>query len=586
MAVAQSEALGAFLKAQKPAAARSLRISVALSATNGLLIIAQAWLFAAIVTAVAVEGRDLSGVAGWLAALLPLFLLRAGLSWAAERYAFQAAASVKTALRRRIVSHIMRLGPIGLSGEPTGRIVSALSDSLQAIDPYFARYLPAVSLVAILPLAILAIVLPHDWLSALVLFVTAPLIPLFMILIGAGAERMNQRQWRKLARMSGHLLDVIQGLTTLKIFNASRREATRVAQMAEDYRRDTMAVLRLAFLSSLALEFFATVSIAMIAVLIGFRLMWGEIAFFNGLFVLMLAPEFYLPLRNMGTAYHARMEAIGAAERVVEILETPAPVPETGTRRLVNGHGVTIRFENVCVTFPDGRRGPDGVTFDIAAGEHVALVGPSGSGKSTILNLLLGFIAPTSGRILISDTPLAELDLEDWRRRIAHLPQRPHMFEATAAQNISMELDGTDFDLEAVRFAARQAQADPFISALPQGYDTPIGEHGAGLSGGEAQRIALARAFYRDASLVLMDEATAHLDVANERLIGAAVDRLSRGRTMLGIAHRLETLHAADRIIVLENGKVAETGDHKSLLAHGDLYAQLWSHAERPAQAE
>ena len=550
-----------------------------LSAANGLLIITQAWIFAIIMTNVAIEGHDLAGVSNWLAALVPIFGLRAVLIWTAEQYAFSAAATVKSGLRSQLVSHIMKLGPIGLSSQPTGRIVSAVNDSLQAIDPYFSRYLPTISLVVVLPLAILAIVLPHDWLSAIVLLVTAPFIPVFMILIGAGAERMNQRQWRKLARMSGHLLDVIQGLTTLKVFNASRREAKRVAQMAEDYRRDTMTVLRLAFLSSLALEFFATVSIAIVAVLIGFRLMWGEMTFFNGFFVLMLAPEFYLPLRNMGSAYHARMEAIGAAERVVEIMDMPAPMVQGGTRRFANGYGIALRFEEVSVTFPDGRRGLDNVSFEVASGERIALVGPSGAGKSTILNLLLGFIAPTSGRILINGIPLADLSLDDWRRYIAYLPQRPHMFEASVAQNIAMALGREDLDLDAVREAAWRAEAEHVISSLPKGYHTPIGEHGAGLSGGEAQRIALARAFYRDAPLVLMDEATAHLDSANEHLIGKAIDELSRERTMLSIAHRLETVRTADRIIVLQDGRVAETGIHETLLERGKIYAQLWSHA-------
>jgi ATP-binding cassette subfamily C protein CydD len=568
-----------FLKAQKPFAARYLTFSIALSATNGLLIIAQAWLFAAIVAAVVVEKRDLSGVATWLAALLPLFLARAGLAWAAEYFAFQAAARVKSELRARLVSHVMKLGPVGLAGEATGHIVSAVTDAVQMIEPYFMRYLTAVPLVAILPVAILVAVLPHDWLSATVFVVTAPLIPLFMILIGAGAERMNQRQWRKLARMSGHLLDVIQGLTTLKIFNASRNEAARVAQMAEAYRRDTMTVLRLAFLSSLVLEFFATVSIAVVAVLTGFRLMWGDMVFFDGLFVLMLAPEFYMPLRNMGTAYHARMEAVGAAERVVEILDMPVPNSLSGTRKLDGGRGCAVRFDDVSLIFPDGRRALDGVSFDIAAGERVALVGPSGSGKSTIFNLLLGFVAPSAGLVAVDGVPLGELAIDDWRRRIAYLPQRPHLFEATAAQNIAMRLDGAEVDREAVRQAARQAQADDFIAALPRGYDTAIGEHGAGLSGGEAQRLALARAFYRDASFVLLDEATAHLDADNQNLIGRAVDQLGRGRTILAIAHRLETVRAADRIVVLDHGRVVETGSHQDLLARGGTYAQLWSHS-------
>lgn len=574
-----------FLKAQKPAAAHHLKLVVAAGVANGLLIIAQAWFVARIITAALFEGATLADV-GWALALLPpIFLIRFWLTAFSERASFQAAAVVKRNVRADLLQHLTNLGPVRLAGRPTGAVATAVTDSIEAIQPYYARYLPAVSITSVLPIAIFLVVLPSDWISGIVFLVTAPLIPLFMILIGRGAEKMNQKQWAGLVRMSGHLLDVIQGLTTLKLFNASRREGDAVSAMAEAYRRDTMSVLRVAFLSSLALEFFATVSIALIAVLIGFRLLWGEIGFFQGFFVLLLAPEFYAPLRSLGVHYHARMEAIGAAEAVVGFLGVKAPVPPEATGTAFAA-APEIVFENVAISFDDGRQGLAGLSFKIAAGERVALVGPSGSGKSTVLNLLLGFITPTSGRILI-DGKEVDTAGREWRAAVAWVAQRPHLFRAAVTDNIAMtvggDMDGVGADMkaagvadmDAVEAAARAAQADQVIDGLADGYQTRLGDGGGGLSGGERQRIALARAFFRKPRLVLLDEPTAHLDRATEIAVMAATDRLVAGATSLTIAHRLETVERADRILVLDHGTLAESGRHGALLAKGGLYARL-----------
>ena len=564
MAVDAKE-LKAFLNAERPRAAGHLRVSIAFSFANALAIIAQAWIVTMVVNGLAFEHLPFDAVLPWLTWLVPLFALRAGLSWAGERAAIRAASGVKRDLRLRVIDHLIALGPMPLADKPIGSIVAALTDGLSSIELYYSRYLPASMLAALVPFAMFLAMAPADWVTGIVLVVTAPLIPAFMILIGVGAERTNRRQWRKLTQMGGHFLDVVEGLTTLKILGASRREAQNVEVTAEAYRRETMVVLRIAFLSALALEFFATVSIALVAVFIGFRLMWGEMNFFNGFFVLLLAPEFYLPLRTLGTAYHSRMEAIGASEKVHEILNTPLPMPATGTRRDL-GDAISIAFENVSVTYPDGRSGLDGLSFAIAAGERVALIGPSGAGKSTVLNLLLGFRAPSSGRVLVNGIPLEQCDLDDWRRRIAYLPQHAHMFDASIAENIAM-LPPEKIDPERLREAARQADADAFIAALPEGYDTRVGENGIGLSGGQVQRIALARAFHADASLILLDEASAHLDTASETAIAAALDRLQTGRTMLTIAHRRATLTSADRVLRIDLGRLVDQGPPDRLLA-------------------
>ncbi len=563
-----------WLKAQKPLAGNRLKLAVALGLLSGWLLILQAGCLARVVSGVIFDQQKLGDVMFWLWALLAIFIVRAVLAWASERAAHDAAQRVKLTLRQRLYEKLRRLGPAWLNEQRTGELVNTLSDGVEALEAYYARFLPAIALMALVPLSILVFVFPIDWISGLVMLGTAPLIPLFMILIGKGAERRNQRQWRQLAQMSAHFLDTLQGLTTLKLFNASRREAQMIARISDDYRRSTLSVLRIAFLSSFALEFFATVSIAIVAVLIGFRLFWGELDFLYGFFVLLLAPEFYLPLRNMGTHYHARMAAIGAAEGMLALLDTPAPgdAEEEQTPLLISGP-IGLDLSGVGFVYPDGRRALHGLDLHISPGERIAIVGPSGAGKSTLLNLLLGFHSPGEGRILLNGQPLAALDPADWRRCVAWLPQRAHLFHGTLADNI--RLARPDASLAQVEQAAQLAHAHDFIRRLPQGYDTLVGEGGQGLSGGQIQRIALARAFLKDAPLVILDEATAHLDLESERLIRQAIDRLAEGRTLIMVAHRLATVQQMPRILVLDQGQLVEEGEHVMLMASRGLYHRL-----------
>lgn len=582
------------LQAQRPLAARWLKLTVGLGLLGGVLIITQAWLLALIIDAVAFADAGLAEVQVWLWPLLIIFALRAAAVWAAEQTGFRAAAEVKIAMRERVFRHIQALGPAWLSGQRSGSLAEDLTRGIDGLTEYYARYLPAMTLTLLIPLAILLVVFPLDWLSGLVMLFTAPLIPLFMILIGQGVEAVNQRQWKQLARMGAHFLDVIQGLTTLKLFNASRREAEVIARISDDYRHSTMQVLRLAFLSSAVLEFFATLGIAIVAVFIGFRLYQlqlplpdlvspPDVSFFAGFFVLLLAPEFYLPLRSLGTHYHGRMEAVSSAERLVTILDTPLPdkpaTASAGAEPTERGSAAAdmtvgeVRFHDVHFSYEEGRLALAGVDFRIGAGERVALVGPSGAGKTTVANLLLGFAQPTAGQITVDDRPLSELDIAAWRRRLAWVPQNPRLFAGTIADNI--RLGTPDADLDAVREAARLAFADGFIEPLPAGYDTEVGERGAGLSGGQIQRIALARAFLRDARLVILDEATASLDPASETAVQQAVDSLAAGRSMLVIAHRLNTVRDADRILVIDQGRIVEQGDHDQLYAQDGPYRRM-----------
>ncbi len=565
--------VGRWLSAQRHLAGSALPLAVGLGLAGGFLLIWQAWLLARVVSGAVIDGAALTELWIWLWPLVGVFALRAAIAWVSEQVAFRAAAGVKLALRERLYRHLQALGPVYLHGERSGELSGLLADGVEKLEAYYARFLPHMALTALVPLAILAFVFPLDWVSGLVMLFTAPLIPLFMILIGKGAERLNQKQWREMARMSAHFLDVIQGLTTLKLFNASRRVAQVIGLISDAHRHSTMKVLRVAFLSSLVLEFFSTISIAVVAVLIGFRLLWGEMAFIHGFFVLLLAPEFYLPLRQMGTHYHARMEAIAAAERLIEVLETPAPTAPANPIPVPAQGPFAIRFERVSFDYPGGRSALSALSFHIAPGERVALVGPSGSGKSTTLNLLLGFLRPGDGRVLIGGQDLGQMEQAAWLRQVAWVPQRPRLFHGSVLDNI--RLGRPEADLAAVRAAAQLAHADEFIARLPQGYDTLVGEGGQGLSGGQNQRLALARAFLKDAPLVLLDEPTASLDPESEFLVQAALERLAAGRTLVVVAHRLATVRRADRILVLDQGRVAESGPHGELIAAGGIYARL-----------
>ncbi|WP_096174467.1 thiol reductant ABC exporter subunit CydD [Cohaesibacter sp. ES.047] len=565
-----------YLKQQSKKAKTPLNWSIALSFASGLLLIVQMGFLAHIINGVLIEGGGLSAFYVPLAILPAIFIARAALTYLSERIALHAAIDLKAQLRAELLARLLQKGPIIKRGEEAsvGEQATMLTEGLEALQGYFARYLPAMVMMALLPLAILVVTLSMDWVSALVMAVTAPLIPVFMIFIGKGTEKLNQKQWRKLARLSAHFLDMIQGLTTLKLFNASRKEAETVSRMAEDYRRTTMSVLRVAFLSSLVLEFFATISIALIAVFIGFRLLYGEIDFFSGFYVLLLAPDFYAPLRNMGGHYHARMEAVGAAETMADLMQESPQTKTPASLSLPDSKaGIALEFRDVSFAYEDGSPALEGISFDLKRGESLALVGRSGAGKSTLIDLLIGFVQPTSGEILINGQSLSDLSMEAWRKQLAYVPQTPTLFSGTIREAIRYGAPGADD--ASVEAAGKAARVEDFVRDFADGYDHHIGEKGQGLSGGQIQRIAIARALVRAAPLVLLDEPSAHLDRESEKKLLEAMKVLNEAATTITIAHRLYTIRQADRILVLDRGHVVQNGSHEELMAEEGLYRTL-----------
>ncbi|WP_373500242.1 thiol reductant ABC exporter subunit CydD, partial [Desulfococcus sp.] len=504
---------------------------------------------------------------------------RAALGWMREGAGFRAGAAVREAVRMSIMNRLIGSGTALMDGGRTGALASVAMEQVEALHNFFAHYLPQMALAVVVPLTILAFVFPVSWAAGGLLMLSAPMIPMFMVLVGMGAESMSQRHFQALARMSAHFLDILQGLSTLKLFNRSRDEKQNIARVSGEFRRRTMAVLRIAFISSAVLEFFSALSIALAAVFLGMRYLgyvdfgtYGEpLTLAGGLFILLLAPDFYLPLRELGTHYHARAEAVGASRAILEALEHPLPHPGSGEMDGRPDLPIRIECRDLHLAYDGGRRAAlAGVDLVLAPGEKTALVGESGAGKTTLLHLLLGLLAPDRGGIRVNGRPLGGISPKSWHRRIAWIGQHPVLFYGTVRENIRMGRPNASDD--EILDAARSARVLEFTDRMPAGLDTPVGERGGALSRGQVQRIALARAFLKDAPLVLLDEPTAGLDPDNERMVMAAIGLLTAGRTLLMATHRLATLKEADRILVMAEGRIVEAGTFSELAALGGAF--------------
>ncbi|MBP6520858.1 cysteine/glutathione ABC transporter permease/ATP-binding protein CydD [Shewanella sp.] len=596
-----------WLKAQKKACGLFLKLSLWLGMISAVAMVAQAYIIATILDGVIIGQQvvpltdnaqtvsssvSIDTYTPHFIALIALMLLRALLAYGRERASFEAGKRLRGHIRAAVMDKLTKLGPAFIKGKPAGSWASIVLEQVEDLQDFYARYLPQISLAGFIPVLIFAAVFPINWAAGLILLLTAPLIPMFMILVGMGAADANRKNFSALARLSGHFMDRLKGLSTLKLFHRGDAELKVIATASEEFRSRTMSVLRMAFLSSAVLEFFAAVSIAVLAVYFGFSYLghldfgyygahanissstdpdMGGIPFslFTGLFILILAPEFYQPLRDMGTHYHAKAQAIGAAEALITLLEHPEP--EFAGHVRINSIE-TLSADNLEVFSVDGTRLLGPLSFELKEGERLALVGPSGAGKTSLLNALLGFL-PYKGHLLINGHELSALDLAHWRQHLAWLGQEPQLFHGTVRDNVALA-DPTLPD-DTLWHLLAEANISDFVKAQPLGLDVPVGEQSSGLSVGQAQRIALARALGQQASLFVLDEPTASLDSQSEQAVSSALNRAMAGKMCIMVTHRLDQLDQMDTILVLDKGLIVQRGDYTTLSDTNGLFQTL-----------
>ena len=560
-----------------------LVVSVVLAVFGAIAVITQAVLLAGMLADVIIGGAGLSDVTGRLLALAMVIAVRAALAWASEEIARRSAGSVTAGLRRDLLRRAAVLGPRWRSGENSGELSVLATTGVDSLHDYVARYLPQLVLSVLIPLIMLVYLFSADLTSAIIVALTLPLIPLFMALVGWYTDRQTKAKWESLSRLAGHFADVVAGLPTLKVFGRAKAQAASVRRVTEDYRKTSMATLRVAFLSSMVLELLASLSVALVAVAIGLRLVYGDLTLQVGLAVLIIAPEAYLPLRQLGTQFHAAADGVAATEKVLAVLDTPVPTPGTRTDLpAVPG----LRLDGVTVGTP-GERGAVGpLSMRIPAGRITVLAGPSGVGKTTVLHVLAGMLRPDAGRVLVvgggsatgaegipadrdpadrdpaepdqadpnradhGDIDLTEVDPASWRARLSWAGQAAALQAGSIRDNLALGNAGVDD--ATLRAALTDVDAIGFVDALPGGWDTVLGDGGTGISQGQRQRLTLARALARPSTVVLLDEPTAALDGATEQRVLAGIVRAAAGRTVVLVTHRPAPLAVADRVIELD----------------------------------
>ncbi|MCL1815151.1 MAG: thiol reductant ABC exporter subunit CydD [Treponema sp.] len=549
---------------------RNMAATVICGALGGICAAAQAWLLALLVATAFPGGIVLGDLQRPLVLLLAIIVLRGGLNWLEERCALSLGGSVQQNLRRRLLEKIDALGPVKIREQQYGEHLTMLTEGLDTLEVYFQKYLPQLFKCAILPVAFLIIIFPLDWPTGLIMVITAPLVPLFMSLIGQWTKHHTLRQWNALSQMGGYFQDIFEGLSTLKLFNRTAGQREKTADLSEGFRVTNLQVLKWGFLSALALEMLTTISIAMISVGLGLRLVYGGIDFRGALFLLFIAPEFYLPLRSLGTQYHNSLNGAAAAKSMFALLERKDDHTD-GNANFCGDAGIT--FDNVSFVYEAGRPALDGVSFTLQAGEKLGLVGVSGSGKTTLLHLLAGFICPDSGSIRLGGQSLSSLSPQTLRNQIAFVSQDPYLFRGSLMDNI--RLGSSDAGNAEIISLCRELGAHELFAALPQGYDTPVGQGGRALSGGERQLLAIARACLKDAPVILLDEATRNVDWQHNYSLQQALARVCRGKTVIVIAHRLQTLAGMDKLLVLEQGRIAQFGAFHELRAQPGALSRL-----------
>ncbi len=542
----------------------------------GGVVVGQAYLLVSVVNSMFIENLEFREILPMLGALLLILTGRAILSYINGRTGIRMASNVKRDLRNRLLmkwsNNPLQASIHGQSGQK----VSTMMDAVDGLDGYYSQYLPQRIQTTLVPLILLITIFTEHVYTGLIMVVTAPFIPLFMAIIGVMTKKKSEKQMDKLTAFSGKFLDTLQGLVTLKLLGRGTRQKEVIRSSSLDFREATMAVLKTAFLSSLMLEFISMLSIGLIALEVGLRLVVFEsISFFTAFFVLVLAPEFYLSLKELGNAFHTGRGSMGAAKKVLEELQEKDQPVRWGEKEIVsNGNTPTIELRNLGFSYGEKGYAVEGITAVIPPGSQVAIVGQSGAGKTTLLHLIAGLLEPSGGDLLLNGRPKSEYREKDWFDQLSYISQNPYLFSGTIAENIAIGGNGS-VTREEIEYAAEKAGISEMIAGLEKGYETRIGEAGRGLSGGEKQRIAIARAFLKGPSLIMFDEPTTGLDLRTEQILQSSLEELSKGATVITVAHRLHTIRKADHILLLDKGKAAGLGNHEELMRSVPHYRDM-----------
>lgn len=560
------------------------RLSLLIGLVGALLIVYQAWLLATLLQGLIVDHLSRDALLPQFILLLSCFVLRGVLLWLRELAGFASGRAIREKLRRDILDKLTKAGPAVIQGQAVGSWTTLLLEQIDNLQDYYARYLPQTLLAALIPCLILAVLFPVNWVAALILLLTAPLIPLFMALAGMGAADANRRNFQALARLGGYFLDRLQGMETLRLFNQADAETDRIRTASASFRQRTMEVLRLAFLSSAVMEFFAAVSVAVVAVYFGFSYL-GELNFghygtgitlFAGFLSLILAPEFFQPLRELGTFYHAKAQATGAADALEKFLTAERLQASSGTLTPNVEQGMTLTAADLRIMTHEGIELVGPLNFTLSAGKRVALIGRSGAGKTSLLNVLAGYL-PYQGSLKINDTELRDILPSWWQQQLAWVGQNPHLPAQTVRENIVAHGEGDPLRLQQV---CELAGVDEFLARLPEGLESAVGEQAAALSVGQAQRIAVARALYKPCRLLLLDEPDASLDGPAGEHVNRALLAASFNQTTLFITHRLDRLAEWDEVWLLQAGEIVQQGSKAQLLQRPGPFKALVEEAQ------
>ncbi|KOE87328.1 cysteine ABC transporter ATP-binding protein [Vibrio alginolyticus] len=576
----KQRSLNNWLKQQSKLAKRWLMIAVSLGVLSSVFLLAQAALLASILHQLIIEHVDKAELIPYFVGLAATIAIRAACAWGREIAGFRCGEQIRIYIRQLILDKLRELGPAYIKGKPAGSWATLLLEQVEDMQDFFARYLPQMSLSVLIPFIILIVVFPVNWAAGLIFLITAPLVPMFMALVGMKAADANRKNFKALQRLSGHFYDRLQSMTTIRLFDRTQAETEQLRGASEVFRTRTMDVLKIAFLSSAVLEFFTSISIAITAVYFGFSFI-GELNFgyygtsitlFSGLFILILAPEFYQPLRDLGTFYHAKQQAVGAAESIVEFLETDVSKVKSGDHILDDVKHIEITARDLEVFSPEGKRLVGPLSFTLDDQTTTALVGPSGAGKTSLINAILGFM-PYQGSLTINGIELSQINHNSWRKQISWVGQNPLLLHGTIYENIT--LGQNDLSDDTVRAALENAFAAEFVDK--HGLEYAITDRSGGLSVGQAQRIALTRAMLQNGNFWLLDEPTASLDARSEQLVMKGLNSQIIDKTALMVTHQLAPLKSVQQILVMNDGKIVQNGDYTSLSQQAGLFADMLS---------